>query len=90
MIKQTRARQFAPNSYLNRFFAEKEIPTVDFTVESRTGETHWMDTEVVIEHIALTRGDERTKVEDIIRKIDFRNGDLNHFFAHLAEAIANR
>ena len=90
MSKQTRARHFAPNSYLNRFFAEKEIPTVDFTVESRTGMTHWMDTEVVIEHIALTRGTERTKIEAGIRKTDFHNGDLNHFFAHLAQAIANR
>ena len=91
MTKQeTRAKQFKPNTYLNRFFAEKEIPTVDFTVESRSGETHWMNTDVVIEHIALTRGAERTQIEGIIRKIDFHNGDLNHFFAHLAEAIANR
>ena len=91
MSKQaTRARHFAPNSYLNRFFAEKQIETVDFAVVNRDGVTHWMDTEVVIEHIALTRGAERTQVEGIIRKIDFHNGDLNHFFEHLAEAIANR
>ena len=88
--KETRARHFAPNSYLNRFFSEKYIETVDFVVESRSGEVHCIDTEIVIAHIGLTQGAERAGVENIIRKIDFMNGDLNHFFEHLANGIANR
>ena len=91
MTKQdTRARHFAPNSYLNRFFSEKQIDTMVFEKTDRFGNVHILDTEVVIEHISLTSGNERKQVEGIIRKIDFHNGNLNHFFAHLAEAIANR
>ena len=90
MTKQTRAQYFAPNSYLNRFFAEKEIDSVVFEKVDRFGDLHILNTEVVIEHISLTSGNERKQIEGIIRKIDFHNGDLNHFFAHLAEAIANR
>lgn len=88
--QETRARHFAPNTYLNRFFSEKQITTAVFEKTDRFGNLHIIDTEIVIEHISLTHGNERKQVEGIIRKIDFMNGDLNHFFAHLAEAIANR
>ena len=59
-----------------------------FEKMSSDGTPHILDTEVVIEHIGITTDEERKKIEDTIRKIDFQNGDLNHFFDHLAGAIA--
>jgi hypothetical protein len=82
------ANLFPANSYLNRFFAEKRIPFAVFEKTDENGNLHVIENGVVIEHIALTTGTERAQIENVIRKIDFHNGDLNHFFAHLAGAIA--
>jgi len=88
-IKDTRAGRFAPNSYLNRFFSEKDLATATFEKEAPSGSIHILDTEVVIEHISIAGDDELRRIEGVIRRIDFLNGDLNHFFDHLAGAIAS-
>ena len=82
------ARLFPAKSYLNMFFAEKDIPRKVFRKKDRTGLTHDIPNGVVVEHIAQTRGSERRDIENILRKIDFANGDINHFLGHLAGAIA--
>ena len=83
-------RHFEPGSYLYNFFKEKDIPEVTFTPTDSTGEKHFIPNEVVVEHIAKTYGSERTQIEDTLRKIDFANGDVNHFLEHLAGAIAEK
>lgn len=83
-------KHFPRGSYLYNFFSEKNIPERTFDVEDSQGLSHSIPNEVVVEHIAQTRGRERAQIEDILRKIDFHNGDVNHFLAHLAEAIANQ
>lgn len=88
MNTETLSSLFPANSYLNRFFAEKQIPFAVFEKTDKAGNLHVIENGVVIEHIAQTTGTERAQIENIIRKIDFHNGDLNHFFAHLAGAIA--
>ena len=77
------------DQYLETFFAEKDLSERFYTVESE-GTVHTIPTGVVLEHIALTCGDELEKIKAIIREIDYHNGDLHHFFEHLARAIAEK
>ena len=88
--QEARSARFEEGSYLALFFAEKEIASMTWTPHDQRGALHIIDTEVVIEHIAQTGGEEREVLEEILRQIDFANGDVLHFSAHLAEAIANR
>lgn len=78
---------FPPNCFFNRFFAEKNLDGQIYEIEV-DGTLHMVETGAVLEHIALTQGEERLHIEAIIRKIDFYNGDLHHFFKHLAEYMA--
>jgi hypothetical protein len=43
---------------------------------------------VVVEHIAQSRGSEAHKIEAVLRRIDFVNGNVNDFLKHLAGALA--
>ena len=81
---------FPKGSYLNLFFTEKRIPSKVFSVKDSSGMPHMIPNDVVVEAISQTSGSERKKVEDTIRKIDFHNGDVNHFFEHLAKALAEQ
>lgn len=84
------AKLFPRNSYLNKFFNEKRIPYKVFEKKDKHGVVHMIENGVVVEMIAQTSGGERQLIEDTIRKIDFHNRDLNHYFDHLAGAIADR
>lgn len=74
---------------LQTFFAEKDFEIRTYEVVSpTTGDTHLIGTDVVIERILSTQGDERQQVTGILQQLDFRNGDFHHFFTHLATALA--
>jgi|AntDeeMinimDraft_6_1070357.scaffolds.fasta_scaffold01683_6 hypothetical protein len=75
------------DKYLDTFFREKNLREKVYHVSGPEND-HSIPTGVVLEHIALTRGREREQIKDVIRKIDFKNGDLHHFFEHLAKGIA--
>jgi hypothetical protein len=75
------------NNYINRFFKEKEIPFQQWEIEDEDGTIHIINNEVIIEHIKTTNGIERKTIENILRKIDFSNGDINHFLKHLAYGL---
>lgn len=86
-------RQKAPKtaaSYFDMFFKEKRIPSKVFEVTDSQGITHSIPNKVVIDMIKQTRGSEKAKIEDTLRKIDFANGDVNHFLAHLAKGLAEQ
>ena len=74
------------DNYLKTFFEEKDLPYEQWEIET-DNTWHLIDNEVVIEHILITQGDERHQIEDVIRKIDFQNGNVNHFLRHLAGAL---
>ena len=78
----------AATTYLKTFFAEKNLNDRLYEVEAPNGDVHFISTEIVIEHIFVTSNEEQTKIADIIRKIDFHNGDVHHFLTHLATALA--
>jgi len=83
-------KNFPRGTYLYDFFSEKDVREMDFDITDSRGVSHIIPNEVVVEHIALTSGGERKKIEEILRKIDFGNGDVNHFLAHLAKGIAEQ
>ena len=76
-----------PTKYLQDFFAEKDIEEKIFAVEGESG-TNMIPNVVVVEHIANCGRDEAKQLAGVFRKIDFANGDINHFLAHLAQALA--
>lgn len=75
-------------SYFDRFFDEKDIPYRIFDVTDSQGVPHVIPQEVVIEAIKGTRGSEKAKIESTLRMIDYKNGDVNHYLAHLAKGLA--
>jgi len=80
----------AAASWFDMFFKEKNIPSKVFDVTDRQGITHMIPNEAVIEAIKQTRGSEKAKIEETLRKIDFGNGDVNHYLAHLAKGLAEQ
>ena len=73
--------------YIENFFDEKEIPETTFEVEGPSG-TNFIPNDVVIEHIKKAPAHEQKQIGDVLRKIDFMNGNVNHFLEHLAGALA--
>ena len=73
--------------YIENFFDEKEIPEKTFEVEGESG-INYIPNDVVIDHIKCAPVHEQEKIGNILRKIDFMNGDVNHFLEHLAGALA--
>jgi len=81
-------KYFPKNSYLYKFFKEKDIRDRTFDKVDSRGVSHMIPNAVVVEFISQTSGSEKKKIEDTLRKIDFANGDVNHYLEHLAGAIA--
>jgi hypothetical protein len=74
---------------LSTFFAEKDFEIQTYEVTSpTTGDSHIITTDVVIERILSTNGQQRQQITSILQQLDFRNGDFHHFFRHLATALA--
>ena len=76
-------------NWFDTFTAEKNIPYIAWEINSEDGTTHMIDNNVVMEHIRIASESEQTGIKNVLVKIDFANGDVNHFFKHLAEAIVN-
>tara|TARA_R100000458_G_C8009803_1_gene74372 strand:- start:225 stop:470 length:246 start_codon:yes stop_codon:yes gene_type:complete len=74
-------------TFFETFFSEKDLD--DQVYEVKVNETyHLIPTSIVIDQIKTTTGAEAEKIETILRKIDFLNGDVHHFLKHLAQGIA--
>ena len=92
--RETPLQAMATTTFFNTFFAEKDLIEEIYEVEAKTGgifgTTHLIPTTAVIEKIKTTRGEEAKQIENILRQIDFRNGDVHHFLRHLAQAMADQ
>lgn len=73
--------------YLKKFFAEKDLPYKTWEFEDNDGVNHFIDSEVVIESIMNTTPEEQSAIADMLRKIDFQNGDVMHYLGHLANGL---
>jgi len=75
----------ATQTYLERFFEEKEIMIENWEID-HNGQMHFIDTEFVIELIMGAPIHEKKEISNVLRRIDFANGNVNHFLKHLAES----
>jgi hypothetical protein len=79
-------KQTALQFWAETFFEEKQLPIEELEIEC-AGSTHFIDTEFVQELIIKSTPDKELKtIKDTIVKIDFKNGDVNHYLKFLAEA----
>ena len=75
-------------NYLNALISEKGLNTeAIIEVEGNSG-TNFIPLGVVIEHVLIANSTEKAQIKNTLVKIDFHNGDVMHFFTHLAQAIA--
>ena len=74
--------------WLDLFIEEKELNRDHiFQVTGDSG-INYISLDVVIENIKITTEKEQQAIKKQIIKIDFYNGDVLHYFKHLATAIA--
>jgi hypothetical protein len=74
-------------NWIDTFVSEKGIDLEErFELEGPSG-TNSFTYGVIVEHIKLTVGSEMRAIKTIIVKIDFANGDVTHFFRHIAQAL---
>ena len=75
-------------NYLNTLISEKglNLETI-IEVQGEYG-ANFIPLAVVVEHIAIANSTEKAQIKNTLVKIDFHNGDIMHFFTHLAKAIA--
>lgn len=77
------------NKWLDTFIEEKGIDLEQtFDVEGPQWGTNTIPYGVIVEHMKVASPAEQSKIKDVIVQIDFRNGDVLHFFRHLGKAIA--
>jgi len=74
-------------TYLNNLLEEKNLQDEVLHIEGESG-TNFMPLEVIVEHILIAPKSEQKAIRKILVQIDFKNGDVLHFFTHLAKAIA--
>ena len=75
-------------NFFQAFFAEKALDDRTYEVISAAGTLNLISTETVIAAINRTQGAEAQQIEGILRKLDFMNGDIHHFLAHIARGLA--
>ncbi len=75
--------------YLETLISEKSAHDIDdsFEVEGPSGANH-MTYQNVVDAIAAAPKSEQTVIRNNLIWIDFANGDVFHYFRHLAQAIA--
>ena len=76
--------------YLASFFEEKKIPYKIFEIIDKSNTVHFIDTDVVIESIHSAPKTEQTQIANVIRRIDFKNGDICHFLKFLAHGLVKQ
>ena len=74
------------NKWFETFLSEKDLPYASWEIETDDN-FHIIDSDVVVEAIKGAPAHEQAQIKNTIVKIDFCNGDVNHFFEHLARGL---
>lgn len=76
-------------TWLDTFIDEKGLDLERvFVVEGKEWGTNHILLGCVIDAIKAAPAHEQASIKSMLVKIDFRNGNLYHYFEHLAKAIA--
>jgi len=75
-------------NWFETFISEKGLN--DYKVFKVKGESgiNFIERDVIINAIKNTGKQEQAKIKNTLVKIDFINGDIDHYFNHLAQALA--
>ena len=73
--------------WFETFLEEKNLPFCNWEIADSIGEYNLIDSDVVIEAIRGADPEEQASIKETIVMIDFKNGDVNHFFKHLATGL---
>jgi len=73
--------------FLETLIEEKNLSDTMIEVEGASG-VNMIMIETLIEEILTAPLSEQKQIRKVLIEIDFNNGDVLHFFNHLAEAIA--
>ena len=74
---------------LKTFFEEKDIPYTMWEIECN-GVFHCIDSDVIIESILQTHGEERKKIEGTLSVLDFRNCSIVDYLKYLAQCMIQK
>lgn len=74
--------------WFETFLSEKNLPFETWEIDAALV-THFIDSDIVIESIKSAHKIEQKKIKDMIVRIDYMGGNVNHFFKHLASALAH-
>jgi hypothetical protein len=78
------------NKYLPTFFEEKDLPVRLFMYEIDGNVVNLGNYDVIESILASDDINMLKQSEELIRRIDFANGDVNHFLEHMGQAMADR
>ncbi len=73
-------------TFLHKFFEEKQIPYTHWEIE-HNGLLHFIDTDVVIENILIAPEQEKKKITETLRVLDFKNANIVDYLFFLATAL---
>ena len=78
------------SNYLTNLISEKANISMDtvIEVEGQDWGTNFIPLECVVEYILSSGGANQQAVMNTLTKIDFANGDVLHFFKHVASFMA--
>ncbi|AFM40468.1 hypothetical protein Desaci_1451 [Desulfosporosinus acidiphilus SJ4] len=71
------------DKWFETFFEEKDMPFKTFEIEHH-GTIHLIDSDFVIKLIKTCSEEEKKAIQEMLIRIDFRNGDVNDYLHHLA------
>lgn len=83
----TQKTQTTTQKWITTFFEEKDTIKEMFEIEGKSG-TNFIPKENVLEMILNAPAHEQEQIKSVLVKIDFMNGDENHFLSHILQAVA--
>lgn len=77
------------NTWIDTFVEEKGIDLEEvLEVEGPEWGTNYIPVGCIVDLMKQTTKQEQAAIKATLVKIDFRNGDVLHYFKHLAKAVA--
>lgn len=71
---------------LNKFFQEKDLPFTVWEI-AHDDQIHIIDSDLVIDMILQTKGNERLKIAGTLFSLDFKNASILDYLHYLAENL---
>lgn len=74
--------------WISTFLEEKGIDLEDTVTAEGASGTNWIPVGCLVDLMKQAPHHEQKAIKTMIVKIDFRNGNIMDYFAHLAKAVA--